>query len=183
MKFFETPLSGAYTIELEPFHDDRGFFVRTYCANEFKTIGHSREFVQFNHSHSVRKGTLRGLHYQIPPKAETKLIRCVRGRVLDVIVDIRRGSPTFLKHFAVELFDTGMNMIYVPEGFAHGFQTLEDHSELLYFHTEFYSPGNEGGIRFNDPSLQVQWPMEPSEVSDKDMNHKLLTDHFKGIEI
>ncbi|MFH0758711.1 MAG: dTDP-4-dehydrorhamnose 3,5-epimerase [Bacteroidota bacterium] len=183
MKFFETPLCGAYTIELEPYRDDRGFFTRAYCKNEFEAIPDCKEFVQFNHSFTIRKWSLRGLHYQMPPRAENKLIRCIRGKVLDVIVDIRNGSPTFLHHFAVELSAVNMKMIYVPEGFAHGFQTMEDHTELLYFHSAFYSAEHEGGIRYSDPRLRIDWPMPPSEISGKDMNHQLLTESFKGITL
>lgn len=183
MKFFETPLRGAFTIELEPYRDERGFFARTFCKNEFSAIHFRKEFVQFNHSHTVKKGTLRGLHYQVPPRAENKLIRCITGKVFDVIVDLRKDSPTFLQYFGVELSGTNMRMIYVPEGFAHGFQTMEDHTEMLYHHTDFYSPEHERGVRYNDPLLKIQWPMVPSEISQKDMNHPLLTIDFKGITI
>lgn len=174
MKFHETTLKGVYTIELEPHLDERGFFARTFCKNEFRRIHHQKEFVQFNHSYTVKKGTLRGLHYQVPPMSEIKLIRCIRGKVLDVIVDLREGSPTFLQHIGVELSAKNMRMIYVPEGFAHGFQTLEEHSEMLYHHTNFYSPDHERGIRYNDPLLSINWPLAPSEVSEKDMKHPLL---------
>lgn len=183
MRFHETPLKGAYLIELEPHLDDRGFFARTFCKNEFGEIRHQKEFVQFNHSCTLKKGTLRGLHYQEPPVSEIKLIRCIRGKVFDVIVDLREGSFTFLQYLGVVLSAENMKMIYVPEGFAHGFQTLEDHTEMLYHHTNFYSPGHERGIRYEDPMLNISWPLAPSEISDKDMNHALLTKDFKGIAI
>jgi len=183
MKFFETTLKGAFTIELEPHRDKRGFFARTFCKDEFRAIHHQKEFVQFNHSYTRKKGTLRGLHYQVPPMSENKLIRCIRGKVFDVIVDMRKGSPTFLQYFGVELSGKDMRMIYVPEGFAHGFQTLEEHSEMLYYHTNFYSGEHERGVRYNDPLLQVQWPLEPAEISEKDMKHQFLTEDFKGITI
>jgi len=183
MRFHEIPLQGAYVIELEPHLDERGFFARTFCKNEFREIHHQQEFVQFNHSHTVKKGTLRGLHYQVPPMSEIKLIRCIRGKVFDVIVDMREGSFTFLQYLGVELSAGNMHMIYVPEGFAHGFQTLEEDSEMLYHHTNFYSPNHERGIRYDDPLLNISWPLAPSEISEKDTNHPLLTKDFKGITI
>ena len=181
MLFHETSLAGVYTVELEPFSDERGLFARTFCKREFEEIGHQQEFVQFNHSHSNVMGTLRGLHFQHPPHAEIKLIRCIRGKVLDVIVDIRQGSPTFLQHFAVELSEENLKMIYIPEGFAHGFQTLAPHTELIYHHTAYYAPQAEGGLYYADPRLNIQWPLSPTVVSDKDQKQKLITDLFNGI--
>ena len=183
MKYLETPLKGAYVIEPQPFRDKRGLFARTFCKEDFKAIHHSGEFVQFNHSHTNRKGALRGLHYQVPPRSEIKLIRCIRGMVYDVIVDIRKGSPTFLEFFGVELSAENMRSIYVPEGFAHGFQTLEEDTELIYHHSDYYSPEHEGAIRYNDPRLGIEWPMDPSEISEKDKNHTLLNHSFKGVVI
>ena len=181
MIFHETALEGAYIIDLEPFSDDRGLFARTFCKREFAAIGHHKEFVQFNHSHSNQKGTLRGLHYQRPPHAEIKLIRCIRGSVFDVIVDLRHQSPTFLQHVGVELSEQNLRMIYVPEGFAHGFQTLQDHCELIYHHTAFYTPDSDGGIRYNDPKIRISWPLGLSTISDKDKNLPLLSDDFAGM--
>jgi dTDP-4-dehydrorhamnose 3,5-epimerase len=183
MKFFETELKGAYTIDIEPRKDDRGLFARTFCKREFQEIGHTKEFVQFNHSMSVLKGTLRGMHFQYPPFSEIKLIRCIRGQVLDVIIDLRAGSPTFLNHIGVILSEENMRMIYVPEGFAHGFQTLEDNSQMIYHHTEYYTPGNEGGLNFKDPILNIQWPLEPTNLSDKDQKYPFIDNNFKGINI
>jgi dTDP-4-dehydrorhamnose 3,5-epimerase len=183
MKYIETPLKGAYIIELEPFRDSRGLFARTFCKKEFQKIGHNKEFVQFNHSLTLQKGTIRGMHYQVPPNSEIKLIRCVRGNVYDVIIDIRSGSTTFLNYFAVELNEDNMKMIYVPEGFAHGFQTLENNTQLIYHHTQFYSPQHERGIRYNDPVIAVEWPLEPMNVTEKDKNYPLIDNHFKGIKI
>lgn len=183
MKFFETPLSGAYIIELEPFQDSRGLFARTYCKREFKEIGHDREFVQFNHSANTNKGTLRGMHYQVPPSAEIKLIRCIRGVVYDVIIDVRYGSSTFLKYYGVELSEENMKMIYIPEGFAHGFQTLEDNTKMIYHHTQYYTPENEKAIRFNDPLINISWPLEPVNLTEKDKTHPLIDNNFKGIMI
>jgi dTDP-4-dehydrorhamnose 3,5-epimerase len=181
MIFHETALAGAYVIDLEPFSDDRGLFARTFCKREFAAIGHDKEFVQFNHSHSNQKGTLRGMHYQRPPHAEIKLIRCIRGSVFDVIVDLRHQSPTFLQYVGVELSEQNLRMIYVPEGFAHGFQTLQDHCELIYHHTAFYAPDSDGGIRYNDPKLGIVWPLALTTISEKDKNFPLLSDAFAGM--
>jgi dTDP-4-dehydrorhamnose 3,5-epimerase len=134
-----------------------------------------------NHSYTTKKGTVRGMHYQLPPYREIKMVRCVRGKVFDVIIDIRRSSDTFRQWFGVELSPAAMNMLYIPEGFAHGFQTLADDSELLYHHSEFYTPNAEGGIRFDDPSVNIKWPLEVTSVSERDLNHPLLTKEFKGI--
>ena len=144
MIFTETGLSGAFVVEPEPFIDERGSFARVYCKDEFKHIGSIKEFVQINHSVNKLKGTFRGLHYQLPPFTETKLIRCIHGKVFDVIVDIRTKSDTFLKHFAINLSAVNMKMILVPEGFAHGFLTLKDNSQMIYHHTALYKPGFEG---------------------------------------
>jgi dTDP-4-dehydrorhamnose 3,5-epimerase len=183
MKYCETPLKGAYTIELEPYQDNRGLFARTFCKKEFQKIGHNKEFVQFNHSATIQKGTIRGMHYQVPPGAEIKLIRCIRGKVYDAIIDIRYQSPTFLKYFAIELDEENMKMIYVPEGFAHGFQTLENNTQLIYHHTQFYNPGHERGIRYNDPAIDIKWPLEPVNITEKDSSYPLIDNNFKGIKI
>ncbi len=183
MIFQETGLKGAYLIDLKPFRDDRGLFARTFCKKEFEQINHQKEFVQFNHSHTIPKGTLRGLHFQYPPHAEIKLIRCIKGKVYDVIVDLRKESPTFLQYIGAELSEENMRMIYVPEGFAHGFQTLEDHTELIYHHTAFYAPQAEGGVRFDDPLLNIQWPMTPTVISEKDQRHEWLTPSYEGLSL
>ena len=183
MKFIETPLKNAFVIQLEPFKDERGAFVRTFCKKEFEQIGHTAEFVQFNQSYNSIKGTIRGMHYQEPPAAEIKLIRCVKGKVYDVIVDIRKSSPTFLRWFAVELSATNNKMIYIPHGFAHGFQTLENESELLYHHSGFYTPAVEKGIHYNDPLIEIEWPIPVSIISEKDKNYINLSASFKGIEL
>jgi len=183
MIFHKTALQDAYLIELTPFQDDRGMFVRTFCKQEFAQIGHTKEFVQLNHSRTLQSGTIRGLHYQRAPHAEIKLIRCIRGSVYDVIIDLRIHSPTFLQHIGVELSELNMQMIYVPEGFAHGFQTLEDNTELIYHHTAYYAPHSEGGVRFNDPQFQINWPLPPSVMTEKDLNHPLITHSFEGIAI
>jgi dTDP-4-dehydrorhamnose 3,5-epimerase len=181
MTFFQTPLLGSYVINLSSYSDERGWFARTYCENEFAEIGHGARWVQMNHSYTTKKGTVRGMHYQLPPYREIKMVRCVRGKVFDVIIDIRRSSDTFRQWFGVELSPAAMNMLYIPEGFAHGFQTLADDSELLYHHSEFYTPNAEGGIRYDDPSVNIKWPLEVTSVSERDLNHPLLTKEFKGI--
>ena len=180
MTFNETILKGSYLIDINAFSDDRGWFARTYCKNEFKKIGHEKEWVQLNHSYTKQKGTIRGMHFQSPFK-EIKLVRCVSGSVFDVIVDIRKDSPTFLKWFGVELSAANKKMLYIPEGFAHGFQTLSDDVELLYHHSEFYTPNSEGALRYNDPMINIKWPEVITQVSERDNTHTLLDINFKGI--
>lgn len=181
MTFTATPLTGAWSIDLQPFSDERGWFARYYCKNEFQAIGHSKEWVQMNQSVSYTAGTLRGLHFQHPPFAETKLVRCIAGAVYDVIVDLRSGSSTFLQWFGTELSATNNRMLYIPEGFAHGFQTLAKDSALLYHHTEFYAPGAEGGLRYDDPALGVDWPLPVVVISERDARHPYVDKNFKGI--
>ena len=183
MIFKETPLASAYIIDLEPFQDERGLFARTYCKNEFAEIGHKKEFVQFNHSETSTKGSIRGVHYQKPPYAETKLIRCIKGKVFDILVDIRKGSPTFLQWYGVELSAENKRMIYIPEGFAHGFQTLEPDTHLIYHHTAFYTPGFEGGLKFDDPRIGIDWPLAPTVLSEKDQKYSLIDDTFTGVSL
>ena len=183
MRFVETPLAGAYTIELEPFLDERGLFARTFCLKEFSKIGFNKQIVQINHSLTKEKGAIRGMHYQLPPACETKIIRCVQGRVFDVMVDIRTGSPTFKQWYGVELSKDNMRMIFIPEGFAHGFQALTDNAELIYHHSEFYSPEYEYGLRFDDPALTIKWPLTVGAVSPKDQGYPLINSNFNGIEI
>lgn len=181
MIFTQTALKGSYIIELEPGTDERGWFARTYCKNEFAAIGHDKEWVQMNHSFTAEKGTVRGMHFQHPPFSEIKMVRCIAGAVLDVIVDIRKDSPTFLQHVVAELSAANRQMIYIPEGFAHGFQTLQENTELIYHHSEFYKPGVEGGLKYNDEILNIHWPLPVINVSDRDNSHPLLDAQFKGI--
>lgn len=181
MIFTETALKGSYIISLKPFSDDRGWFARTYCKKEFGTIGHDKEWVQMNHSFTKEKGTVRGMHFQHPPFSEIKMVRCIAGAVLDVIVDIRKDSPTFLQHVVAELSAANKQMIYIPEGFAHGFQTLAENTELVYHHSEYYQPGVEGGLKYNDPILNIEWPLPVMNVSERDNSHLLLDGNFKGV--
>lgn len=181
MKFIPTPLNGLYVIEIEPISDSRGWFARTFCKNEFEAIGHSKEWVQMNHTYTVKKGTIRGIHFQLPPHEEIKMVRCIAGVVYDVVIDIRKESATFLQWFGMEISATNRKMIYIPEGFAHGFQTLTDNCELVYNHSAFYAPGVEAGIRYDDPEINIQWPLPVSDISQRDSAHPLLNKSFKGI--
>ncbi len=177
------PLNGSYVLEFNAFEDKRGLFTRTFCQKEMQQIGHDKNIVQANISMTRRKGSIRGMHFQLPPKSEVKIIRCIRGAVFDVIVDIRAKSPTFLQWFGETLTAENRKIMYIPEGFAHGFQTLDDNSELLYFHTEFFSPECEAGIRFDDPLLAIKWPLPVTDISKKDKFHQLLSIDYRGIEI
>lgn len=171
MIFTETELAGAFVIDLEPRRDERGFFARGFCVREFAAHGLQTGIVQANLSQNVKRGTLRGMHYQKPPHAEVKMVRCTRGAVYDVIVDIRRGSPTYLRWIGVELTRDNHRLLYVPEGFAHGYQALTDDSELLYMVTQFYAPDHEDAIRWNDPSIGIRWPLPDPILSPKDAAH------------
>jgi dTDP-4-dehydrorhamnose 3,5-epimerase len=181
MKFAQTSLAGVYIIELHPFSDDRGWFARYYCKNEFKEIGHTKEWVQMNHSVTYDKGSIRGMHFQFAPHREIKLVRCIAGSVFDVIIDIREGSETFLQWYGVELSAANKKMLYIPEGFAHGFQCLDKNCELLYHHSEFYMPAAESGIRYSDPSVNIEWPLPVTVVSGRDASHPFLDKNFKGV--
>lgn len=181
MKFEALPLKGAWLISPDVFSDDRGWFARAYCKDDFKRIGHAKEWVQINHSFTEKKGTLRGMHFQNKPYSEIKLIRCILGAVFDVIVDIRKDSETFLKWYGTEISAANKKMIYVPEGFAHGFQALENNSELIYHHSEFYKKEAEAGLNFSDELLKISWPLPINNISERDKNHPFLTTTFKGI--
>jgi dTDP-4-dehydrorhamnose 3,5-epimerase len=172
MIFSETPTPGAFLIDLEKRGDERGFFARAFCEKEFADGGLVTRFVQVNNSLSAQKGTLRGMHYQLAPMAETKLVRCIRGALYDVILDLRPGSPTFGQSFGTELTAENRRMMYVPKGFAHGFITLADDTEAFYFVDEVYSPAYERGIRWNDQRFQISWPVQPTVLSEKDANHR-----------
>ncbi|MCL2119749.1 MAG: dTDP-4-dehydrorhamnose 3,5-epimerase [Planctomycetaceae bacterium] len=183
MQFHPLSLAGARIIELEPRGDERGRFTRLFCANELKEIGHVKPIVNVNHSYTQKKGTIRGMHFQYPPDAEIKIVKCLRGAIWDCIVDIRRDSPTFLKWEGVELTETNNRMVYVPEGFAHGFQSLTDDVELLYFHTQFYAPQNEGGVRYCDARIGIKWPIAATAVSERDQSHPLIDSQFFGVTV
>jgi dTDP-4-dehydrorhamnose 3,5-epimerase len=183
MTFVEAPIAGAYVIELEPFVDERGLFARIFCQKEFAKISFHKQIVQINHSVTKQKGAIRGMHYQRPPACEIKIIRCVQGKVFDAMVDLRAGSPTFMQWYGIELSKDNLRMVYIPEGFAHGFQTLTDNAELIYHHSEFYSAEYEHGLRFDDPALAINWPLPVTAVSPKDQGYPLIDKNFKGVEI
>ena len=171
MKFRELPVRGAYLVDLERRGDERGFFARMFCEREFAQRGLATKFVQMNDSLSVEVGTLRGMHYQLPPYQETKVVRCVCGAIYDAIVDLRPDSPTFGVSCGAELTAENRTMIYVPKGCGHGILTLEPDTEIMYLVDEFYAAAAERGVRWNDPKLKIQWPREPEVLSDKDRSH------------
>ena len=172
MIFTETPIPGAFLIDLEKRGDDRGFFARAFCANEFAAHQLVTCYVQVNDSLSAQKGTLRGMHYQLAPRAETKLVRCIRGALYDLILDLRPGSATFGHSFGAALSAENRRMMYVPKGFAHGFITLADDTEAFYLVDEFYSPEHERGVRWNDPRFAIEWPAQPVVISEKDRTYR-----------
>jgi dTDP-4-dehydrorhamnose 3,5-epimerase len=174
MVFTETKLKGAYIIDIDRKEDSRGFFARAFCQKEFEAHGLKPIIAQANIAYNNQKGTLRGMHFQYPPSAETKFVRCTRGGILDIIVDIRPESPTYLQHVAVELNEDNHRGLYVPERFAHGYQVLADKTETSYQVGEFYAPGAESGLVYNDPRLGLEWPLPISVISEKDQGWKVL---------
>ncbi|HUP28824.1 MAG TPA: dTDP-4-dehydrorhamnose 3,5-epimerase [Usitatibacter sp.] len=177
----ETPIAGVKIVQSDAVQDERGAFSRLFCANEMETVIAGRKIVQINQSVTRRQGAIRGMHFQHAPHAEMKIVRCLRGRVLDVAVDLRRGSPTLLKWTACELSPAERLAFVIPEGCAHGFQVLEPDSELLYLHTAFYTRESEGGVRFDDPRVAIEWPLAPADLSQRDRSHPLLPPDFTGI--
>ena len=171
MIFTETELPGTTLIDLEKREDARGFFARSFCRQEFEAQGLEGDFVQMNASLSVEEGTLRGMHYQLPPAEEVKLVRCIAGALWDVVLDLRPDSPTFGRHFGAELSAENRRMMYVPRGCAHGFLTLAPNSEVLYMVSAFYAPESERGVRWDDPAFAIDWPRRPSVVSERDRGH------------
>lgn len=168
MKFEKTPIKDAWLITLEARGDARGYFARAYCRKELEAHGIDATVVQANTSYSRDAGTIRGMHYQNAPAAETKLMRCIRGSVYDVIIDLRPDSETYMQHYGIELSAENRRMLFVPKGFAHGFMTLEPHTEVLYMVGEYYTPECETGLRYNDPTFNINWPLEVTVISDKD---------------
>lgn len=181
MKILSSPLAGVVVVETTPSSDVRGLFGRIYCEKELAGVIGNRRIVQINHSLTHAVGTVRGLHYQVRPHAEMKLVRCIRGRAWDVAVDLRAGSTTFLQWHGEELSQENGRMLVLAEGVAHGFQTLEADSELLYLHTAFYAPEAEVGVSYNDPRIDIAWPLPVTELSERDRLHPLLRPDFAGI--
>jgi dTDP-4-dehydrorhamnose 3,5-epimerase len=169
MTFIETKLAGAYIIDIERREDPRGYFARAFCQKEFAAYGLKPIIAQANVAHNIKKGTLRGMHFQFPPAAETKLVRCTRGAILDIIVDLRPESDTYLEHISVELDEENQRALYVPERFAHGYQVLTDNTDTSYQVGEFYTPSVESGLLHNDPRLGLSWPLPVSVISEKDL--------------
>ena len=181
MIFEPTPIAGAFLIALEKRGDERGFFARMFCEEEFARAGLESQFKQMNDSYSTKRGTLRGMHYQLPPRAEVKLVRCVRGAVFDVVLDLRPNSPSSGQYFGAELSAENRLAMYVPRGCAHGYLTLTPESEVIYLVSEFYAPEMERGVRFDDPQFAISWPFAPLDLSRKDANWRDFDADYHGI--
>jgi len=179
----DTPLAGLRLVQRQRLGDSRGFLARVFCADELRAAGWSRTVAQINHTFTARRGTVRGLHFQQPPHAEMKLVSCLRGEVWDVAVDLRAGSPTFLQWHAARLSADNGHALLIPEGFAHGFQTLSDDAEMLYCHSAAYNPGAEAGLNVRDPRLAIAWPLPIAEVSPRDAAHPDIGADFKGVRL
>lgn len=182
LMFTELNLQGSYIIEPNTYEDHRGSFSRIFCKKELTGI-FDGNIAQINHSITSQKGAIRGLHFQHSPNNEIKVVKCIKGSVFDVIVDIRENSATFLRWFGTILSAENMKMMYIPKGFAHGFQTLENDSQLLYLHSELYTPNNEGALNILDPILGIDWPLPITDISDKDNTHPMIQSNFKGLKI
>ena len=176
----QTPLKGAWIIDIEPAIDHRGFFARTFCQDTFEAHNIHVQWIQTSISYNAKKGTLRGMHFQKAPHEEAKLVRCLSGKIYDVIVDLRENSPTYQQTFAIELSAEKRNALYIPKGFAHGFQTLQDNTEILYYISENYYPESASGIPWNDPTLHINWPITNPIISDKDQTYQRLNPKIKN---
>jgi dTDP-4-dehydrorhamnose 3,5-epimerase len=181
MKILQTDIPDLKVAETVAHTDTRGAFARLYCEQELSRLVGQRRIVQINHSRTAAAGAMRGLHFQYPPHAETKLVRCLKGRVWDVAVDLRQNSPSFLRWYAEELTPANTRMMVIPEGFAHGYQVIEPDSELLYLHTSFYTPDAEGGLRYDDPRLGIAWPLTVTDISERDASHPRIDSNFQGL--
>ena len=181
--FISTPLTGLTLVQRKAIEDQRGFLSRFYCADEFREAGLQKPIAQINHTLTRSKGAVRGLHFQYPPHAEAKLVSCLQGEVFDVVVDLRCGSPTFLQWHGVKLSALNRQSLLIPEGFAHGFQTLTENCELIYLHTASYQPEAEGALNVRDPKIGIAWPLTMAELSERDRNHKLIEQDFQGIKL
>lgn len=181
--FISTPLAGVKLVQRKTIEDQRGFLSRFYCADEFREAGMDKPIAQMNHTLTRTKGSVRGMHFQNPPHAEAKLVSCLHGEIFDVAVDLRRDSPTFLQWHGAILSAKNRSSLLIPEGFAHGFQTLTEDCELIYLHTAAYHPESEGALNAADPGLGIAWPLAFADISDRDRNHKLIEQDFQGIQI
>lgn len=179
----DLPLPGLKRITRQHLSDDRGFLSRIFCAEELSNAGWQKPVVQINHTYTARSGSIRGMHYQLPPSAEMKLVSCIRGAVWDVVVDLRADSPTFLHWYAENLSEDNGHAFLIPEGFAHGFQSLINDCELLYLHTEAYAQQAEAGIRYDDPQLMIKWPLSVIDISSRDLAYPTLSEEYMGIEL
>jgi len=182
-KIIAAPISGLYILQRKPIGDNRGYLERLFSAEELHPLIHDKNIVQINHTLTSRRGTVRGMHFQYPPHAEVKFVSCLRGEVFDVAVDLRHGSDTFLHWYAELLSDTNHKTLVIPEGFAHGFQTVTENCEMLYFHTHTYQPDAEGGVCHDDPRLSITWPLPITEISPRDTSHPPLSRDFTGISL
>jgi dTDP-4-dehydrorhamnose 3,5-epimerase len=183
MTLTSTDLVGLNVVDTIRLMDERGSFARMYCTDELSEVLGGRNIAQINHSHTTKQGAIRGLHFQKAPAAEMKLVRCIRGKVFDVAVDLRKGSATFLQWYAQILSAENSKMMVIPEGFAHGFQTLQADAEMLYLHTEAYAPEHESGLNYADSILKIDWPLAVTDVSEKDRNHRYIAADFEGLEL
>ena len=180
--FIPAPLAGLMLLQRKAIEDERGFLSRFYCAEEFAAAGIGKPIAQINHTLTRKKGTVRGLHFQRPPHAETKLVSCLKGEIFDVAVDLRKGSPTFLQWHGVRLSAANLKSLLIPEGFAHGFQTLTGDCELIYLHTAAYHPESEGALNVADPLLNISWPLPIADLSERDRGHPFITGEYRGID-
>lgn len=180
---FTTPMQGLIRLELQPVNDVRGSFTRLFCQDDLSDFLNGRMIAQINHAHSIHAGCVRGLHYQNPPYAEIKIVKCIRGKIFDVAVDLRAGSTTFLKWFGLELAGHDHTMLLIPEGFAHGYQALEPDSEIIYLNTMAYTPASEGAVHYADPAIDIQWPLPVRDLSERDATHPFLTSQFSGLNL
>ena len=182
-EFDETPLRGVFHVRRKPIGDSRGYLTRFFCREEFGETGFDAEVLQINHTLTRERGTVRGLHYQVPPYAETKLVSCIRGEVFDVAVDVRADSPTFLHWHGEVLSADQQNALLIPEGFCHGFQSLAEDCEMMYLHTALYQSGAEAALNATDPQVGIKWPLEITVMSDRDRGHLLVDDDFAGVRL
>jgi len=180
--FQSTPLEGMFVVQRRPIEDHRGFFSRFFSADEFREVGFTKSVAEINHSFTRKKGAVRGLHFQYPPHAEVKIVSCLRGEIFDVAIDIRKNSPTFLHWHSEIITAANQRSLLIPEGFAHGFQSLTDNVELIYLSSEFYNPEYERGLRFDDPALRIEWPLPADVISIKDQSYSFVDNYFEGIE-